>query len=76
MASATWSVWAKNSTLMTMAQDWTARAERQFRLTGEPQRIFGSFGYAAGTWDRSRRVIVKGDGHNDLGSPPAIHCDQ
>ncbi len=60
---------AKNSTLMTMAQDWTARAERQFRLTGEPQRIFGSFGYAAGTWDRSRRVIVKGE-HNDLGPNP------
>jgi len=44
-------------------------AEREFRRTGEPQRIFGSFSYGAGTWDRARRVIVKGE-HLAKGANP------
>ena len=38
------------------ARDEIDRAERQFRRTGQPQRVFGSFSYAAGTWDRPRRT--------------------
>ena len=45
------------------------RAERQFRRTGQPQRLFGSFAYAAGTWDRPRRVIVKAE-HTARGPNP------
>ena len=45
------------------------RAERQFGRTGQPQRIFGSFSYAAGSWDRPRRVIVKAE-HNAQGKNP------
>jgi hypothetical protein len=52
---------ARNPALERLATDWTARAERQFTKTGEPQRVFGSFAYAAGTWDRPRRVIVKAE---------------
>ena len=40
-------------------------AERQFRGSGQPQRIFGSFSYAAKSWDRSRRVSIP------LGNPPS-----
>jgi hypothetical protein len=52
---------ARNPVLERQAADPLAEAERRFRRTGQPQRIFGSFAYAAGTWDRPRRVIVKAE---------------
>ncbi len=60
---------ARNTKLERLAIDWTAHAERQFRRTGQPQRLFGSLGYQAGSWDRSRRVIVKAE-HNSRGPNP------
>lgn len=60
---------AKNRRLQSDARDEIARAERQFQATGRPQRLFSSFGYAAGSWDRSRRVIVKAE-HNAQGANP------
>src|SRR4051812_21123319 len=60
---------AKNPALLREARDWIERAERQSRRTGQPQRLFGSFAYAAGTWDRPRRVIVKAE-HTARGPNP------
>jgi Transposase DDE domain group 1 len=60
---------AKNPVLKDAACDEIARAQRQFQKTGQPQRLFGSFAYAASSWDRRRRVIVKAE-HNDQGSNP------
>lgn len=60
---------AQNPVLRRLARDEIARAERQFQKTGQPQRIFGTFSYAAGTWDRSRRVIVKAE-HTAQGANP------
>src|SRR5947209_13674159 len=60
---------ARNPVLERAAADEAARARRQFERTGEPQRIFGSFSYAAGSWDRPRRVIVKAE-HNAQGANP------
>jgi hypothetical protein len=60
---------AKNPALQRAARDEIARAERQFQQTGQPQRRFGSFSYAASTWDRPRRVIVKAE-HNAQGANP------
>ena len=60
---------ARNSKLEALALDWTARAQRQFERTQAPQRIFGSVSYAAKSWDRSRRVIVKAE-HNAGGANP------
>ncbi len=60
---------AKNPVLERAARDEIDRAERQFNRTGEPQRVFGSFAYAAQSWDRSRRVIVKGE-HTAQGKNP------
>jgi len=40
---------------------WTQQAQRQFEQFGQPQRVFGPFDYAAGTWDRPRRVIAKAE---------------
>jgi hypothetical protein len=52
---------AKNPVLERRAGDEIERAEREYHRTGQPQRVFGSFSYAAGSWDRSRRVIVKAE---------------
>jgi hypothetical protein len=60
---------AKNPVLQRAAQDEIARAQRQYQATGQPQRLFGSFAYAAATWDRPRRVIVKAE-HNAQGANP------
>jgi hypothetical protein len=60
---------AKNPVLQRAARDEIERAERQFHKTGQPQRIFGSFSYAAGPWDRKRRVIVKAE-HTAQGANP------
>jgi hypothetical protein len=60
---------ARNVVLRREARDWIDRAERQFGRTGVPQRIFGSFSYAAGSWDRRRRVIAEAE-HGARGANP------
>ena len=60
---------AKNPVLERAARDEIARVQRQFQQTGQPQRVFGSFSYAASTWDRPRRVIVKAE-HTVQGANP------
>jgi len=60
---------ARNPVLERLARDEIDRAERQFLRTQQPQRIFGSFAYAAGSWDRPRRVIVKAE-HTAQGANP------
>jgi Transposase DDE domain group 1 len=60
---------AKNPALERLALDEMATAARRFALTGDPQRVFGSFAYSAETWDRARRVIVKAE-HTAKGANP------
>jgi hypothetical protein len=60
---------AKNPALQRAACDEIARAARQFQQTGQRQRVFGSFSYAASTWDRTRRVTVKAE-HTAQGANP------
>ena len=60
---------AKNSRLLEMASVWLHQARTCWELTGEPQRLFGSFAYAAHSWDRQRRVIVKAE-HGPQGDNP------
>ncbi len=50
-----------NSRLTELAESWTSQALRQFEQAYDKQRLFGEFQYAAGTWDRERRVIVKAE---------------
>jgi hypothetical protein len=52
---------ASNAVLDKLAQEWTDESARQFDQTGQKQRIFGEFMYAAQTWDCQRRVIVKAE---------------
>ena len=60
---------AQNPVLLKNARPWTIPAEWHFNRTKEKVRLFGSFGYAAETWDRNRRVIVKAE-HTDQGPNP------
>lgn len=52
---------ARNSRLLERAAPWTERAAEAFARSGEKQRLFGGFTYAAGPWDRERRVVVKAE---------------
>lgn len=60
---------ARNSRLLELASPWLYQAEACHALTGEPQRLFGEFHYAAASWDRPRRVVVKAE-HGPQGDNP------
>ena len=60
---------AKNSRLLALAAEAMQSAEAQFESTQEKQRLFGWLDYAAGTWDRARRVIAKAE-HSAQGANP------
>jgi hypothetical protein len=60
---------AKNPVLTKLSAALMARAEKAFKETGHKQRLFGEFTYAAGTWDRERRVIARIE-HADKGPNP------
>jgi len=51
----------RNPVLVRKAERWISRARERFEQTGEKQRLFGEFRYAAQTWDQPRRVIVKAE---------------
>jgi hypothetical protein len=52
---------ARNKVLERLAERYAEQAQRDFEHTGQKQRIFGEVRYAAATWDRERRVIVKAE---------------
>lgn len=52
---------AKNSVLLQHAVTWSKQAQDQFQQTQVKQRVFAEISYAAATWDRPRRVIVKAE---------------
>ena len=60
---------AKNSRLNAISQPLLEQAKAQFEQTGQKQRLFGEFRYAAGTWDRERRVIARIE-HGEKGENP------
>ena len=60
---------AKNSRLLELAAGLRDRARAQFESTQEKQRRFSWLDYAAGTWNRERRVIVKAE-HTAQGANP------
>jgi hypothetical protein len=60
---------AKNVRLAKLSAVWRDSAAQAFALTAAPQRHFGEFEYAAKTWSRERRVIVKAE-HNEQGANP------
>jgi len=59
---------AKNKRLEPLAKAAMDQAAELFKQAddGQPQRVFTEFPYAAGTWDKDRRVIAKAE---YLGAP-------
>ena len=60
---------AKNSRLRALAAEGMQSAAAQFATTQQKQRHFAWIDYAAGTWDRERRVIAKAE-HSAQGANP------
>jgi hypothetical protein len=60
---------AKNPRLNRLGGPWIETAQGGYVGSGEKQRLFGEFRYAADTWDRQRRVIVRVE-HTEKGSNP------
>lgn len=60
---------AKNSRLLPLAQPFMNAAATAHATHGEKERLFGWIDYAAATWDRARRVIVKAE-HSAQGANP------
>ena len=60
---------ARNNRLHEQAQPFIDAAERAFHSTGRKQRRFHAMYYAAHSWDRRRRILVKAE-HTRKGSNP------
>jgi len=64
---------AKNARLLPLAKTAMDQARQLFEKAGDgkPQRVFTEFFYAAGTWDKQRRVIAKAEylGAPERGTP-------
>lgn len=60
---------ARNDRLLAAAANVIGRAEKRYAKTGEKQRLFTAFNYAAGSWRWVRWVIAKAE-HTDKGSNP------
>ena len=60
---------AKNAVVKRLARRSRVQARWDYRRTGAKQRLFEEFEYAAGTWDRPRRVIAKAE-HDHRGDNP------
>lgn len=60
---------ARNPRLNRFAKPALDEAQARFERTGSKQRLFDEFYYAAATWNRERRVIVKAE-HTSKGSNP------
>jgi hypothetical protein len=60
---------ARNERLNGQAQPFLNAAEQHFQRTGRKQRRFHVMYYAAQSWDRRRRIIVKAE-HTAQGSNP------
>jgi hypothetical protein len=60
---------AKNSVLTKLSETLIISAENAFKETGQKQRLFGEFTYAAAMWDKQRRVIARIE-HTKKGENP------
>jgi hypothetical protein len=60
---------AKNKRINALGAELIAEARQRFETSGKKQRLFSEVSYAARTWDRQRRVIIKAE-HSAMGSNP------
>ncbi len=57
----------RNSKLEAQVESLRQRAEKRWKHTGQPVRLFTSFFYKAGSWGHARRIVAKGE-YTALGS--------
>ncbi len=60
---------ARNVRLQRLSCDVIGQAAQEFKLTGEKQRLFGELNYAASSWKRERRIIIRAE-HSEKGENP------
>ena len=60
---------ARNERLLAENAGLMREAQERFQRTGQKQRLFAAFDYAAGTWRQVRWVIAKAE-HTDKGANP------
>jgi len=60
---------AKNARVNALAQPWIDQAKALFEHTQQKQRLFAELSYAALTWDKPRRVLLKAE-HSEQGANP------
>jgi len=60
---------ARNARLQRLSKAVTNKAASQFEDNGEKQRLFGEIQYAAGSWKRERRIIIRAE-HTKRGENP------
>lgn len=60
---------ARNKVLERKADKWSAEAKRLHEADGEKHQVIGEFTYAAGTWDKERRILIRAE-HGNLGRNP------
>ncbi|SFN30749.1 Transposase DDE domain group 1 [Nitrosomonas communis] len=60
---------AQNKRLNEITAQWQQATEKQHAQSGEKVRWFNEFHYAAKSWQRARRIIVKIE-HTEKGSNP------
>lgn len=60
---------AKNPRLLACATPTMEKAALEFKNSNEKQRLFSEVQYAAETWDKERRIIVRAE-HSSLGENP------
>jgi hypothetical protein len=58
---------AKNKALEKLSEGTLLRGRLGYEETGQKRRLFDEFTYAAGTWDRPRRVILRHE--HDVNGP-------
>jgi hypothetical protein len=51
----------RNAVLERMSAEWLAQVRTAHEIDGQSHRVFGTISYAAESWDRPRRVIVKAE---------------
>lgn len=54
---------AMNTVLQRESEELLAAAVANWEQTGQPQRLFTTFDYQAGSWTQPRRVVVKCEAH-------------
>jgi len=52
---------AKNSVLKDLAEPWMEIVRPRAEASGATETVYGEARYRAGTWERERRVVIKGE---------------